>query len=114
MQSRRWPVAGANALAAMALLAAGAPLAIAAVGGLPTLFSRSHETGYLLYPHSGLCAQSRTNAAAASTRRSAPPFRPTRTADAVTPPELGQSLGPQWLGPGSKASEGARSPSGGE
>lgn len=116
MQSRRWPIAGTKALVAMALLAAGAPLAMAAVAGFPTLFSRSHETGYLLYPHFGLCAPSRTNVAdaAASTRRSAPPFRPTRTADAVMPPGLGQSLGPQWLGPGSTASRGAGATSGGE
>lgn len=116
MQSRRWPIAGTNALVAMALLAAGAPLAMAAVGGFPALFSRSHETGYLLYPRLGLCGPSRTNAsgAAASTRRSHPPFRPTRTADAVMPPDLGQSLGPQWLGPVSKASEGAGAASGGE
>jgi hypothetical protein len=96
----RSPTAWTGALLLIASLAVGAPLAMGAVGRVATLLPRSAEPGYLLYPHQGLCAPSgpnETQDATPTKRRSAPPFRPTRTAHAVMPPELGEGLGAQWL-----------------
>jgi hypothetical protein len=104
MQRGRWPLAWTKASLVIASLALGAPLAMAAVVGMGTLFPRLPQSGYLLYPRLGLCAprlasQAEADADAPTVRRSAPPFRPTRTAAAVMPPALGQTLSRQWLGP---------------
>ncbi|RBP04647.1 hypothetical protein DFR50_13831 [Roseiarcus fermentans] len=95
--TRRWSIR----LVAIASLAAGAPLAMAAMGGLAPLLPRSSEPGYLLYPRLGLCAPSvagADEAAKFSPRRSAA-FRPARTAGAVMPPGLGEHLSPERLKP---------------
>ncbi len=97
MQRRRRPRAWTNALMAIASLALGAPLAMAAIDRMAMLFPRSPEPGYLLYPRLGLCTPTREQTAEALLRRPPCPFRPMRTANAVMPPGLGQSLSPQWL-----------------
>jgi hypothetical protein len=103
MQGRRWPVTWVTGLLVVASLVVAAPLAMAAVESVGKLFVRSPEPGYLLYPRLGLCTPSRSNtseAAAPGERRLPRAFRPTRTADAAMPPELGQSLSSRSLEPG--------------
>jgi hypothetical protein len=109
MLRKPWRVTRANALLAVASLAVAAPLALPEVGSVSTLFARSPEPGYLLYPHLGLCMAGRTKvsqADASAVRGSARAFRPTLTADAVMPPSLGQSLAHSWLGADSGSSDG--------
>jgi hypothetical protein len=79
-----------------------APLATAAVVGAAKLLALSPESGYLLYPRSGVCASTRgadePATGAAAVDRQAPVFRPARnTAGAVMPPELGERLDAEWL-----------------
>ena len=111
MQRGRRRTAWMNVGLAIVLLTAGGSLALEAVGGVRTLFPPSVEAGYLLYPRLGLCApnRARITETAASTVRQPSPFRPARTADAVLPPGLGQSLSSQLLGRGLTASQGASS-----
>ncbi len=94
----RRPLAWTRTLLAIAALALGAPLAIAAVVGVGALSPRSAPSGYLLYPRLGLCAPRLASAAQATISSVRSPFRPMRTADAVMPPGLGQTLTPEWLG----------------
>lgn len=100
MQCRRWRRAWTNALIAIASFVIGAPLAMAAMGGVAMLIPRSPELGYLLYPRSDLCAPSRAraNEAAVAIRvRRSTVFRPVHTAGAVMPPGLGEHLSAERL-----------------
>jgi hypothetical protein len=95
MQRRRWPRAWTDAPIAIVSLVIGAPLAMAAMGGVTMLIPQSPEPGYLLYPRSALCVPRRPRAeeAAVATRvRRSNDFRPVHKAGAVMPPGLGERL----------------------
>ena len=100
MQRRRWPRAWTNALIAIASLVVGAPLAMAAMGGVAMLIPSSPELGYLLYPRTSLCAPSRPRAEEATVAirvHRSNDFRPAHKADAVMPPDLGERLKAEQL-----------------
>jgi hypothetical protein len=86
-------------LLATALLVLGAPLGRAAFDRA-TILTKSSETGYLLYPRTPVCAPPQAGVVAAATGTTAMRrywVRPTRTANAVMPPALGQTLNPESL-----------------
>jgi hypothetical protein len=83
----------------IASFALGAPLGWAAFNHA-TVLVKSSETGYLLYPRTAVCAPAQAGSAAPAagtpaTRRYW--IRPARTAKAVMPPALGQTLSSESL-----------------
>lgn len=98
MQGIQWRIGWTPFLLAIASLVLGAPLGRAAFDHA-TILTESSETGYLLYPRTPVCAPPQADpavpiAGTAATRRW---VHPARTAKAVMPPALGQTLSSESL-----------------